>query len=223
MDHHTPTLVGSNPSNTSANTMQGHDQPTGHMMTMSDPDNPQNWPLHRKIYASAVAFFFAFAVYDNPCTFRILLRNANAPFSAFGVTAYTSAITGVIAKFHVSMTVAILPMSLYLLGIAFAPVTTPHLSEAFGRSRVYLTSLPLFMLFVLGSGLANNFATLAICRFLAGFFGGPCLVLIEGTFADVWSADATNTYYSVLTLASFVGTGLGTDFCFLSNGKKTIC
>lgn len=38
------------------------EQPAGHMMSMSDPDNPQNWPLHRKLYVSAVAFAFAFVV-----------------------------------------------------------------------------------------------------------------------------------------------------------------
>ena len=46
-------------------------------------------------------------------------------------------------------------------------------------------------------------------RFFAVFFGGPTLVLIEGTFADVWSADVTVSYYSVLTLASFIGTACG--------------
>ena len=34
----------------------------GHMMSANDPDNPQNWPLHKKIYASAVAFAFAWVV-----------------------------------------------------------------------------------------------------------------------------------------------------------------
>lgn len=34
----------------------------GHMMSADDPDNPQNWPLHKKIYASAVAFAFAWVV-----------------------------------------------------------------------------------------------------------------------------------------------------------------
>ena len=107
------------------------------------------------------------------------------------------------------MTTAILGLSLYLLGIAFAPITTPHLSERFGRSVVYLVSLPIFSLFIVGAGVSHNFATLAACRFFAGFFGGPCLVLIEGTFADVWSTDATVTYYSFLSLAPFVGTATG--------------
>jgi hypothetical protein len=38
--------------------MAGH----GHMMSPDDPDNPQNWPLYRKVYASAVSFAFGFVV-----------------------------------------------------------------------------------------------------------------------------------------------------------------
>ncbi|KAL8811775.1 MAG: hypothetical protein Q9200_001541 [Gallowayella weberi] len=105
------------------------------------------------------------------------------------------------------MTVAVLGLSLTLFGIAFAPITTPHLSERYGRAPVYLVSLPLFALFILGAGYSKNFSSLAVCRFFAGFFGGPCLVLIEGTFADVWSAHLTVTYYSFLSLASYVGAG----------------
>ena len=108
------------------------------------------------------------------------------------------------------MTTAILGLSLYLWGIAFAPIMTPHLTEALGRSKVYLVSLPICSLFILGAGASQTFASLAVCRFFAGFFGGPCLVLIEGTFADVWSADATVTYYSFLSLASYVGAACGT-------------
>ena len=36
--------------------------PAGHMMAANDPDNPQNWPVQRKIYASAVAFAFTWVV-----------------------------------------------------------------------------------------------------------------------------------------------------------------
>lgn len=115
-----------------------------------------------------------------------------------------------VQQFHVSMQIAILGFSLPIFGIFFAPIYTPHLSERFGRVPVYMTSLPLFAFFVLGSGFSQNFATLAICRFLAGFFGGPIIVLIEGTFADVWEGKgATVTYYSALTLASFTGTACG--------------
>jgi len=33
-----------------------------HSLARNDPDNPMNWPLHRKMYASAASWFFAFAV-----------------------------------------------------------------------------------------------------------------------------------------------------------------
>lgn len=111
--------------------------------------------------------------------------------------------------FNVSMTVAILGLSLNLLGIAFAPIITPHITERTGRSTVYLISLPLFSLFILGASQSHSFAALAVCRFFAGFFGGPCLVLIEGTFADCWRGHTTVTYYSILALSPYIGTACG--------------
>ena len=113
------------------------------------------------------------------------------------------------AEFSVSMPVAILGMSLYIFGIAFAPIYTPHLAERHGRSKLYLLSLFLFMFFELGASRSGSFASLAVCRFLAGFTGGPCLVLIEGTFADVWSANTTNTYYAFLGIAAYFGAASG--------------
>lgn len=48
-----------------ANTMMTAQDPiaaAGHTMSADDPDNPQNWPLYKKVYASAVAFAFAWVV-----------------------------------------------------------------------------------------------------------------------------------------------------------------
>jgi hypothetical protein len=105
--------------------------------------------------------------------------------SAFGITCYTAGIPSIMQEFSITMTQAISGMSLYLFGIAFAPIWTPHVTERTGRSLVYLCSLPLCGIFLVGAGLSHNFAGVAICRFLAGVSGGPCLVLIEGTFAVI--------------------------------------
>ncbi len=166
----------------------------GHMLATDDPANPQNWPIWKKVYVSAAASGLAFVV-------------------AFGATSYTVGLGGVQKDFNVSMTVSILGFSIYLWGIAFAPIHTPHLSERFGRQVVYLACYPIFMLFILGAAVSKTFASLMVTRFFAGFFGGPCLVLIEGTFADVWSANVTVTYYGALTLASFIGAGAGETTC----------
>lgn len=129
--------------------------------------------------------------------------------SAFGLTVYTAGISELPSRFDISMTKAIAGFSLYLFGIFFCPIYVPHLSERYGRVPVYMVSLPTWMLFVLGTGLAQNFATVAVCRFLAGATGGPALVLIEGTFADLWSVGVTGRYYAVLTLASYLGAACG--------------
>jgi DHA1 family multidrug resistance protein-like MFS transporter len=107
------------------------------------------------------------------------------------------------------MTQAILGMSLYLFGITFAPIWTPHVTERTGRSLVYLCSLPICGLFLVGAGVSRTFTGVAVCRFLAGVSGGPCLVLIEGTFADIWSAETTNTYYAFLGTAAYIGAACG--------------
>jgi hypothetical protein len=47
------------------NTHPHHDLPgniASHTLSPTDPLNPFRWPLHRKLYASAVAWFFSFAV-----------------------------------------------------------------------------------------------------------------------------------------------------------------
>jgi MFS transporter, DHA1 family, multidrug resistance protein len=119
------------------------------------------------------------------------------------------------------MTVSILGFSIYLIGIAFAPVYTPHLSERFGRRVVYFCSLPVCAMFLIGTGASQSFAALAVCQFFAGFTGGPCLVLIEDTFADIWSPTYTVTYYSFLTLASYLGAACGMTLLPLSRSALT--
>ena len=138
---------------------------------------------------------------------------------AFGLTIYSAGIPQVIERFNVSTTAAISGFSLYLFGIFFAPIYTPHLSERTGRSIIYLVSISCCGLFHLGAALSQSFTSLAICRFFAGLSGGPCLVLIEGTFADIWSAETTNTYYAFLGIASYFGAATGKS----SKAHLTVC
>jgi MFS transporter, DHA1 family, multidrug resistance protein len=112
-------------------------------------------------------------------------------------------------EFGVARPKSILGFALFFWGVAFAPVYTPHLAERLGRSVIYFASTFLFAIFTLGVGWSQTFASICVLRFFAGLCGGPCLVLIEGTFADIWSANTTNTYYAVLTTASYIGAACG--------------
>ena len=111
--------------------------------------------------------------------------------------------------FNINMTQAIAPFSLYLFGIFFAPIYTPHLAERHGRTIIYLVSIFCCGLFHLGAAVSPSYAAFAVCRFFAGLTGGPCLVLIEGTYADIWAAETTNTYYAFLGCASYFGAASG--------------
>ncbi|PVH95396.1 MFS general substrate transporter [Periconia macrospinosa] len=161
-----------------------------HTLDPNDPDNPMNWPTHRRLYASAVAWAMGFAV-------------------AFGLTAYSAGLPQIVETFNITMTEGIAGFSLYLFGIFFAPIYSPHVAERYGRSIMYSASIFICGLFHLGAALSQSYASLAVCRFFAGLAGGPCLVLIEGTFADVWSAETTNTYYAFLGTASYFGAASG--------------
>ena len=130
-------------------------------------------------------------------------------FSAFGITSYTAGLADIQKQFNVDMTTAIVGFGIMFFGIAFSPIWVPHATERVGRKPVYMVSIILFSICMIGVGFANNFNTVLALRFLAGLFGGPPLVLIEGTFADTWSARTTVTYYSFLTLASYVGAACG--------------
>lgn len=169
-----------------------------HNMDPADLECPMNWPLHRKLYTSLAAWLFVVAF-------------------VCGLTCYTAGLNEVVADFNFNPdnnpafipVAAISGFSVYLFGIFFAPIVTPHIVERIGRSIVYLTAAPLCAVFLLGAGFAQSFAAVAVLRFLAGLFGGPIIVNIEGTFADIWSAKTTNTYYAFQGTAQFIGAGLG--------------
>lgn len=95
-------------------------------------------------------------------------------------------------KFNVSSTGALLGLSLYVLGLAFGPILAAPISETKGRRVVYLVSLPLAALFTLGAGFSNNFASLAVTRFFAGFFGSPVLAVGAGSTFSFRSQSCPN-------------------------------
>lgn len=117
------------------------------------------------------------------------------------------------AEFEVSTTMAILAFTIYLFAVSLAPIYSPHIAERHGRSVFYLLSFFIHMLFLLGGARSTTISGLVVCRFFAGLFGGPSLVLIEGTFADIWAAETTNTYYAFLGAASYIGAALGPLVC----------
>jgi len=111
--------------------------------------------------------------------------------------------------FSVSEEVALLPFSFYVLGLAFGPMISSPISETFGRRFVYLTSVPVFALFIMGSGFAQSIATLIVCRFFAGLFGSPALSIGSATISEVWIPANRAIPMSLYVATPFLGPALG--------------
>ncbi|KAF2215674.1 hypothetical protein CERZMDRAFT_94075 [Cercospora zeae-maydis SCOH1-5] len=155
-----------------------------------DPDNPLNWSLLKKF-----------------CHF------CPVAFIGFAVTAASSLITPAIQDlqnyFNISRTAAILPLTLYVMGLGFGPTIAAPVSEKYGRSVVYKVTLPVCILFLVGSGLSKSFASLCVTRFLAGTAGGPVLAVGAGTNADLFLPIDRAFSSALFIMMPFLGPGLG--------------
>ena len=156
----------------------------------SDPSNPFNWPLWKRICATSIPALMAFTV-------------------TLGSSIYAPAIPDIVSEFSVSTTVALLGLSTWVLGLAFGPVLAAPLSEQFGRKAVYLISPPLSAAFTVGAGFSNRIEALIVCRFFGGFFGAPTLAVGSGTNADVWPRKDRAVAQVMFIFSPFAGPALG--------------
>lgn len=159
-----------------------------------DPDNPRNFTLTRRIFSTLAVTFLAFV-------------------STFAASIYSAGIKNVTAEFHVSEEVAILPLSLYNLGLAFGPLIGAPLSETAGRKVVILTTTPIFALFILGAGLSQNIVALTVCRFFAGVLAAPAIGNASATITDYtagrYRAISMAFYYSIPFFGAVLGPLVG--------------
>lgn len=122
---------------------------------------------------------------------------------------YTPAYPQIMERFDVGSTVALLPLSLYVLALGLGPILGAPLSETYGRRAVYLITPPLGILFTLGAGFAPSFAGLATLRFLAGMFFSPSLAIGAGTIADTCTPSKRALATTLYILSPFLGPSLG--------------
>ncbi|KAF1354648.1 major facilitator superfamily domain-containing protein, partial [Delphinella strobiligena] len=156
----------------------------------SDLDNPMKWPQWKKVWHASSPALCGFVV-------------------TIGSSIITPAHVEIQHHFSVSETSSILPLSLYLLGLGFGPVIAAGPSERYGRAVVSKGSMMLFMLFVMGIGFSESLAGVLICRFLAGFFGGPILAVGAGTLTDLYPPHKRAISQTGFVVAPFLGPAIG--------------
>lgn len=154
--------------------------------------------------------------YDNPRgwsgTRKIIINVAmsNMVLSlTFSSSAYASSVTNIMAHYHVSRVVALLGVSLYVLGFALGPLLVGPLSQVVGKRPVYLATFVCFTAFSFGAAEAPNIAALIVFRFLAGAMGSSAFNNVPATIFDFSTPATATRYMNWFAFAAFGGPGLG--------------
>ncbi|KAJ5893818.1 hypothetical protein N7495_005509 [Penicillium taxi] len=155
-----------------------------------DPANPYNWTTRLKVQ-------------------QIFMMASAAFTTSFGASIVTPAHTEFMEEFGVTSTQAILPLSLYVFALGLGPIVGGPLSETVGRHPVYLITILLGSLFTLGAGFSQNFASICVLRFLAGFCYAPSLAIAGGTINETFKPVKRALPSTIFILTPFLGPGLG--------------
>ncbi|KAI1773678.1 MFS general substrate transporter [Hypoxylon cercidicola] len=156
----------------------------------NDPKNPMKFSERKKWGITVLQAFAVLAV-------------------AFVSTAYSGGISEVIREFRISTEIAILGISLFVVGFALGPLMWAPLSEMFGRQKLFFLTYMALTAFNAGAAAAPNIKALIVLRFFAGTFGSSPLTNSGGVIADMFSAKERGLATAIFATAPFLGPSIG--------------
>ena len=125
--------------------------------------------------------------------------------SAFASSIFSAATGAVALQFGVSTEVALLGLSLYVLGFATGPILWAPLSELRGRKLPLITSMFGFSIFSIGSATGKDLQTVLLCRFFAGVFSSCPLAVVAAVFSDLFNNRTRGLALTVFSMTVFSG------------------
>ncbi|KAJ4151103.1 hypothetical protein LMH87_011820 [Akanthomyces muscarius] len=146
--------------------------------------NPYSWPNWKKWAVMSTAFLVTFIVGLNATSIttasdiisdEFSLGSGIIEYNFFAVTAWNAA-------------------------AAFVPLVTLPLMDTYGVRWGYLTCYIIFTIFLIPQALAQNFATLVVCRAIAGAVGGTLQNAADGIAANLF----LHNHERVLPLTGYV-------------------
>ncbi|KAK0634607.1 polyamine transporter 1 [Bombardia bombarda] len=151
-----------------------------------DPLHAQNWPLKKKLLTAAMLGYTTMT-------------------SAFASSIFSAATRSVAAEFHVSTTVGLLGVSLFVLGFATGPTFWAPLSELKGRRTPLVVAMFGFSIFSIATATAKDLQTVLITRFFAGFCGACPLAVVAAVFSDMFDNRTRGIAITVFSMTVFCG------------------
>ncbi|KAL1978029.1 hypothetical protein VTN31DRAFT_888 [Thermomyces dupontii] len=151
-----------------------------------DPLHPQNWPRGKKLITACVLGYTTFC-------------------ASFASSIFSPVVSNVAEVHHVSSEVALLGLSLYVLGFATGPVFWAPLSELRGRRLPILLGMFGFTVFQFAVATAKDLQTILISRFFGGFFGACPITVVAAVFSDILNNNTRGLGITIFSMAVFNG------------------
>jgi multidrug resistance protein len=157
---------------------------------VNDPENPKNWSKAYKWWCTMCVALTCFVV-------------------AFNSAVVTADLEGVVEEFHVSEEVALLTITLFVIGFGVGPMVFAPLSEICGRRPIYASTLLVAVIFTIPGAVAKNIGTLLVTRAIAGIAFSAPMTLVGGTLADMWKNEERGVPMAAFSAAPFIGPAVG--------------
>lgn len=125
--------------------------------------------------------------------------------STFTSSIFSASTRAIAAHFHVSVEVATLSSSLYILGYAFGPIMWGPFSELEGRKLPILIGMFGFSIFQVAVAVAKDLQTVMLGRFFGGIFGSCPLSIVAAVFADIFDNKQRGTAIVIFATMVFLG------------------
>lgn len=157
-----------------------------------DPANPLNWSSAKKAFVTFCLCLLTFSIY-------------------IGSAIYSPGEEDLAHDFGVSITVAQLGLTLFVIGYGIGPIFLSPLTEipSIGRNKPYIITLLIFVLLQVGTALVDDIGWFLVLRFLSGFFGSPPLATVGASISDMYSPKYRAYPIGAWGLAAICGPVLG--------------
>lgn len=165
---------------------------SGHPQTLlvegssTDDCTPRDWSMARRVKNTTIIFGMVFV-------------------TGWTAAADSDSNSRAAAQFHISEEAETLSTALYLFGNAFGSLLSGLVSETLGRSASYLVFTFLYMIMVLITALAPNFAVQVVLRFFAGLFASPAMTIYGGSLADMYNNAQRSLVWPLFALSPILG------------------
>jgi len=133
--------------------------------------------------------------------------------TAFSAGAYSPGVYQMTQEWGVSSVAALVGITTFTTGFAFAPMVLAPFSEINGRRPVFLASGVLFAVCQLCSGLTQSYGGMLTARFFLGIGGSTFSTMVGGVVSDIYHTQDRNTPMALFSGSALFGTSLGPLVC----------